>query len=97
MPRQVATGLALLLFTAGLLAAPAHAVIKGSASSLGSYTVRLAGNGYCTGVVIARRAVVTAAHCAHGMGWPISAPKSRSPTAVDRKLWASSCTVRSRG
>jgi hypothetical protein len=66
MPRQVATGLA-LLFTAVLLAAPAHAVIKGSASSLGSYTVRLAGNGYCTGVVIARRAVVTAAHCAHGM------------------------------
>src|SRR5664279_182163 len=67
MPRQVATGLALLLFTAGLLAAPAHAVIKGSASSLGSYTVRLVGNGYCTGVVIARRAVVTAAHCAYGM------------------------------
>jgi hypothetical protein len=48
-------------------AAPAGAVVKGSASTLGSYTVRLVGNGYCSGAVIARRAVVTAAHCAHGM------------------------------
>jgi hypothetical protein len=67
MPRQVATGLTLLLAATLLAAAPAKAVIKGSSSSLGSYTVRLIGNGYCTGVVIARRAVVTAAHCAHGM------------------------------
>ena len=48
-------------------ATPAHAVIKGTSSALGSYTVRLVGSGYCTGVVIARRAVVTAAHCARGM------------------------------
>jgi hypothetical protein len=39
----------------------------GTASSLGSYTVRLVGSSYCTGTAIARRAVVTAAHCAHGM------------------------------
>jgi hypothetical protein len=45
-------------------APPAHAVIKGSASAHGSYTVRLAGNGYCSGVVIARNAVATADHFA---------------------------------
>jgi Trypsin len=49
-------------------AQPAGAVIQGtSSSSLGSYTVRVIGNGYCSGVVIARRAVVTARHCAYGM------------------------------
>ena len=74
MPRQIATGLAFVLaaffaavLAATLLAAPAHAVIQGTSSSLGAYTVRLIGNGNCTGVVIARRAVVTAAHCARGM------------------------------
>ena len=39
----------------------------GTSSSLGSYTVRLVGSNYCSGVAIARRAVVTAAHCARGM------------------------------
>ena len=48
-------------------ATPAGAVVKGTSSSLGGYTVRLIGNGYCSGVAIARRAVATAAHCAHGM------------------------------
>jgi Trypsin len=48
-------------------APPAGAVVGGSMSSLGSYTVRLVGKGYCSGVVIARRVVATAAHCAHGM------------------------------
>jgi hypothetical protein len=48
-------------------AAPAGAVIQGSLSSLGIYTVRLVGNGDCTGVAIARRAIVTAAHCVRGM------------------------------
>ena len=67
MPRRVATGLTLLLVATLLATAPANAVIKGTASSLGVYTVRLVGSSYCTGVVIARRAVVTAAHCAHGM------------------------------
>jgi len=66
MPRQAATGFIVLL-TAATLAAPAQAVIKGTSSSLGGYTVRLVGNGYCSGVVIARRAVVTASHCARGM------------------------------
>src|ERR1700730_547184 len=56
-----------LLLLCLISAPPAHAVIKGSASARGSYTVRLAGNGYCSGVVIARNAVVTAAHCARGM------------------------------
>ena len=67
MARKIATGLTLLLTTAMLAAAPAHAVVLGSSSSLGGYTVRLIGNGYCSGVVIARRIVATAAHCAHGM------------------------------
>lgn len=66
MPRQAATGLT-LLWAAMALAAPAQAVVLGLSSSLGSYTVRLTGSGYCSGVAIARRAVVTAAHCAHGM------------------------------
>jgi hypothetical protein len=61
MPRLTAPLLLLFLFAAS----PAHAVIKGSASAHGRYTVRLVGNGaYCTGVVISRSAVVTAAHCA---------------------------------
>jgi hypothetical protein len=56
-----------LLLLCLISAPPAHAVIKGSASARGSYTVRLAGNGYCSGVVIARNAVATADHCARGM------------------------------
>jgi len=68
MPRQAAHALATIL-TAGMLAAatPAGAVVKGTKSSTTHYTVRLVGNGYCSGVVIARRFVATAAHCAHGM------------------------------
>jgi Trypsin len=60
---------ALIAFVTAILltAAPAGAVIMGTSSSLGSYTVRLEGRSYCSGVAIARRAVVTAAHCAHGM------------------------------
>jgi hypothetical protein len=52
----------LLLFL--LTAQPAHAVVKGSASAHGGYTVRLLGTGFCSGVVIARNIVATAAHCA---------------------------------
>jgi len=48
-----------------MAAAPAGAVVKGTSSSLGYYTVRLIGPYYCSGVAIAQRAVVTAAHCAH--------------------------------
>jgi hypothetical protein len=60
MPRLGVPFLLLFLFVQ-----PANAVIKGTASSLGSYTVRLLGKGgYCSGVVIARDAIVTAAHCA---------------------------------
>jgi Trypsin len=56
------------LSAAGLLAvAPAGAVVLGSSSSLDYFTVRIVGRGQCSGVVIARRAVATAAHCArHG-------------------------------
>jgi hypothetical protein len=49
------------------MASPAHAVIKGAKSSNDRYTVRLIGNGNCSGVVVGRRTVVTAAHCAEGM------------------------------
>ena len=57
----------LLLFFL-LTAPPAHAVVKGSASAHGRFAVRLLGGGYyCSGVVIARTAVVTAGHCARGM------------------------------
>jgi hypothetical protein len=49
------------------MAAPAGAVVLGSVSSLDRYTVRLAGNGYCSGVAIARQLVATAGHCARGM------------------------------
>ena len=60
MPRPAVSFFLLLL-----LAAPAHAVIKGSASSHASFTVRLLGKGTdCSGVVIARDALITAAHCA---------------------------------
>ena len=64
MSRLIASLLLLLL----LAAPPAHAVVKGSASAHGRFTVQLVGNGYyCSGVVIARNAVATAGHCANGM------------------------------
>jgi len=66
MPRLRATGL-LALLAAALTAPPAGAVVQGTSSTLGSFTVRLVGAYYCSGVVIARRAVVTAAHCGRGM------------------------------
>ena len=60
---------ATLLLLAFSLAAGApsagHAVVKGSPSGLGGYTVKLVGGHYCTGVVIARQLIVTAAHCAN--------------------------------
>jgi hypothetical protein len=66
MPRHIATALA-FLFTATLFATPSGAVVQGTSSSLGSYTGRLVGAYYCTGVVIGSRLVVTSAHCARGM------------------------------
>ena len=49
-------------------ATPAGAVLKGTRSqSLAPYTVRLVGDGNCSGVVVARRLVATARHCAYGM------------------------------
>jgi Trypsin len=59
-----------LIFSAIVFAAapPAGAVVNGTSSSLGRYMVRLdGGSGNCSGVAIARRAVVTARHCAYGM------------------------------
>ena len=67
MPRRFAPGLALIFALSTLAAAPASAVVQGSSSSLGQYTVRLVGNGNCSGVAIGRRLVATAAHCAYGM------------------------------
>jgi len=66
MPRLGATGL-ITLAALTLGTPPASAVVQGTSSTLGSYTVRLVGAYYCSGVVIARRAVVTAAHCGRGM------------------------------
>jgi hypothetical protein len=42
---------------------PAGAVVKGTSSTLGDHVVRIYAGHYCTGVAIARRAVVTARHC----------------------------------
>ena len=47
-----------------LVAAPADAVVLGNLPSLGSFTVRVVGRDHCSGVVITRRAVATASHCA---------------------------------
>jgi len=82
MPRRHATG-ALALAAALLAAAPALAVVQGTSSSLGSYTVRLVGAYYCSGVVIARRAVVTAAHCGRGMR-VLTAGRSYGVASVSR-------------
>ena len=71
----------LLLFL--LAAFPAQAVVKGSASALSRFVVRLAGDGHCSGVVIARDAVATAGHCAQGMR-VIAAGRSFRVTAISR-------------
>jgi hypothetical protein len=60
MPRLIAPLVILCL----LVGSSAHAVVKGTASAHGRYTVRLVGNGvYCSGVIIARNLVATAGHC----------------------------------
>jgi Trypsin len=78
---------ALALLTATLLAAatPAGAVLKGTPSSLGRYTVRLLGNGNCSGVAIARRAVATAGHCAEGM-YVVAGGKSFRVAGISRSV-----------
>jgi len=88
-----------LTITAMLAAAPpAGAVVKGSPSSLGFFTVRIAvGRDYCSGVAIARNAVATAAHCARrgarvltGSGTVRVAAVTRSATLDDgRRVRAS--------
>jgi hypothetical protein len=60
-------GAALLLFVLLLSGPEARAVVQGHSSSLHHFTVRLVGGAYCTGVVIGRRLVATAAHCGRGV------------------------------
>jgi hypothetical protein len=77
MPRLTTSLLVFLLF-----AAHAHAVIKGTVSSH-SYTVRLLGKGtYCSGVIIARTAILTAAHCARTI--PAVAGRSLAVASISR-------------
>ncbi len=68
MLRRIARGPLIILLLASAMsfaATPAQAVIQGTSSSHGSYTVRLVGPFYCSGVAVARRVVITAAHCAN--------------------------------
>lgn len=61
-------GIAFAFAATCFAATPAFAVIKGTRTQWLAYSVvRLIGDGNCSGVVIARQAVATAAHCAHGM------------------------------
>jgi hypothetical protein len=84
MRRRGATGLALFCTAIVLAAAtPASAVVKGTKSSLGRYTVRLLGDGNCSGVAIARRAVATAGHCAQGM-YVVASGKSFRVAGISR-------------
>ena len=64
-------------------ATPAGAVLKGTPSSLGRHTVRLLGDGSCSGVAIARRAVATAEHCAAGM-YVVAGGKSFRVVGISR-------------
>jgi len=63
MPRLIAP----LILLSLLAASPAHAIVKGSKSVQARYAVRLMGSRVCSGVVIARNAIVTAAHCPRSM------------------------------
>jgi len=68
MLQRSATALVIAVGATLACAPPAGAVIKGKPATFPSaYTVRLVGNGTCSGVVIARRVVATARHCAYGM------------------------------
>jgi hypothetical protein len=70
-------------------ALPASAVVNGSSSSLGYFTVRLTGSSYCSGVAVGRRLVVTAAHCArrgmrvHGSGGSSSIARIARSAVLD--------------
>jgi hypothetical protein len=68
MPHRQRAMAAFVVAGAILAASPAQAIVKGTrTTALAPYTVRMIGNGYCSGAVIARRAVVTARHCLGGM------------------------------
>jgi V8-like Glu-specific endopeptidase len=68
MLQRSAAALVIIVGATLACAPPAGAVIKGKPATFPSaYTVRLIGNGTCSGVVVARRVVATARHCAYGM------------------------------
>jgi hypothetical protein len=68
MPYWRSSVAAIVVAGAFFAATPAQAIVKGSRTeALTPYAVRMIGNGYCSGAVIARRAIVTARHCLGGM------------------------------
>lgn len=87
-PRKVLAALARAAFAAlaVLVAAPeANAVVKGRASALDSFTVRVVGRFYCSGAAIDRQLVVTAGHCAKSGMRVVAAGRSVGIAAISRR------------
>jgi hypothetical protein len=87
-PRKFLAASARVAFAAlaVLAAAPeANAVVKGRASALDSFTVRVVGRFYCSGAAIDRTLVVTAGHCANRGMRVVAAGRSLGIAAISRR------------